>query len=163
MAGGRGPAQQQWRQWQLQPVCRHCSLSPSHMNTLSRTLLAQSSLSLGDGPPCVCRSHSVLPSAATKNTQFRKLGYEAVDMICEYMTSVQDAKVVPDVQVGLVHRQQQTAPTAAAHGSWPAASDCARVCFCVCSPATCVHCCPRQHLRSPRPGQTSSGTSGAQS
>lgn len=33
--------------------------------------------------------------------QFRKLGYETVDMICEYMKSVPDAKVVPDVQVRL--------------------------------------------------------------
>lgn len=32
--------------------------------------------------------------------EFRKLGYEAVDMICDYMTSVQHAKVVPDVQPG---------------------------------------------------------------
>jgi hypothetical protein len=31
--------------------------------------------------------------------QFRKLGYETVDMICDYMKSVPDAKVVPDVQV----------------------------------------------------------------
>lgn len=31
--------------------------------------------------------------------QFRKLGYEAVDMICEYMKTVPEARVVPDVQV----------------------------------------------------------------
>lgn len=31
--------------------------------------------------------------------QFRKLGYEAVDMICDYMQSVPEARVVPDVQV----------------------------------------------------------------
>jgi hypothetical protein len=31
--------------------------------------------------------------------QFRKLGYEAVDMICEYMKTVPEARVVSDVQV----------------------------------------------------------------
>lgn len=34
------------------------------------------------------------------SSQFRKLGYEAVDMICDYMQSVEGARVVPDVQVG---------------------------------------------------------------
>lgn len=66
MAGGRGPAQQQRRQWQLQPVCELQSLALT-LNTRSRTLLAQSSPSLGDGPPCVSVSatHSVVPSATT--------------------------------------------------------------------------------------------------
>lgn len=33
--------------------------------------------------------------------QFRKLGYEVVDMICDYMTTSKNARVLPDVKVCL--------------------------------------------------------------
>jgi hypothetical protein len=44
--------------------------------------------------------------------QFRKLGYEAVDMICEYMKTVPEARVVPDVQVSALVSQHTSPPSA---------------------------------------------------
>lgn len=42
--------------------------------------------------------------------EFRKLGYETVDMICDYMKSVPNARVVPDVQPGYLRPLLPSAP-----------------------------------------------------
>jgi hypothetical protein len=111
VAGTRRREQQQRRQRQLWPVGPCSSHFRQHPVCPTCALLSKWA-SLCVCVPVPCLPYALwFPSAprAQPPTQFRKLGYEAVDMICDYMSSVQDAKVVPDVQVGLkfgLHRQQ---------------------------------------------------------